>query len=153
MGLTYVSISALLLAAAIHAAEPVSDNWKSMSDQALVLFRNKDYAESIRVTEKALQKAEAEFGADSLQVAESAGNLSALYRLESKRLKDRAVAIRKKHGLQGVPLGIETEAFFDEVDRARQSLPRGEGQSEQQRATPLSPTQQFAPANEASPHR
>ena len=111
-----------MLCSVAVAAEPVS--WKGLTDQAFELYKARRYEEAVAITKQALTIAEQTFGADGLPVAESLGNLAALYRLqgkeaEAKPLKDRAVAIRKQHGLDGIPLGLESEAFFDQVARIR----------------------------------
>ena len=116
-------LPALLCAATARAEERAS--WQQLTDQAMALYRQQRYAEAADVTRQALTLAEQAFGADSLPVAESLGNLAALYRVQGNTqaaapLKERAKIIRQQHGLHGVPLGLESEAFFDEVGRHMQ---------------------------------
>ncbi len=97
---------------------------QKLEDQAFELFRNKQYDQAITVTQEALRIAEQQFGPDSLEAAKFLGNLGWLYRRKNKETEakihlDKARTIREQHGVTGVPLGIQTEAFFDEVDRLR----------------------------------
>ena len=103
-------------------AQPPEISWKQLSDSAFKEYRKGNYSGSIHYTQQALAAARKEFGEGSLQEAESMGNLSALYRVESKILKEKSSAIRRKNGLDGVPLGIQSEIFFDEVQAARSQL-------------------------------
>lgn len=114
----------LLITSSITFADE-SVSWQKLTDDAFALYKEGNYKESITVTKKALDIAKQQFGPESLQAAESTGNLSALYYtqgndVEAKKLSENAQFIRKKHGMTGVPLGLQTEAFFDRVERARQ---------------------------------
>lgn len=73
------------------------------------------YELSAEATARALAIAEQQSGENSQQAAKFAGNLGALYNLlgrekEAEQLLNRARRIR---GSSGVPLGLQTEAFFE----------------------------------------
>ncbi len=109
------------LATSVFAEDP---SLKELEDQAFGLYKNKQYDQATVVTQKALKIAEQQFGRTSLEAAKFLGNLGWLYRLQDKEAEakinlDKALAIRKQHGTTGVPLGIQTEAFFDEVDKRK----------------------------------
>jgi len=72
------------------------------------------YELAAAATKRALEITQERYGEQSRQVAKFAGNLGALYKLlgrekEGKQLLSRARRIR---GSSGVPLGLQTEAFF-----------------------------------------
>ncbi len=116
---------------------------KELEDQAFDFYQDKQYDQAIAVTQKALQIVEQQFGSDSLEAAKFLGNLGWLYRLENNEAEakvnlDQARAIRAQHGATGVPLGIQTEAFFSEVDRLKGVIAEKQiqGQSETIQETP-----------------
>jgi tetratricopeptide (TPR) repeat protein len=100
------------------------NTWRSFTEQAFRLYKEKEYKEATAVTEKALKIAKKEFGEGSLEVAESLGNLAALYDIqgeakEAEPFFEQARTIREKHGERGIPLGIQTEVFFKKVAQGR----------------------------------
>lgn len=99
-------------------------SWKKFTEEAFRLYKNGEYEKAIQRTRDALEMAKKEFGSESLQVAESIGNLAALYEIsgqttESGALYEQARAIRTKHGQKGIPLGIQSEVFFDRVEKLK----------------------------------
>jgi len=105
------------------AAEPSS--WKELNEQALRLYQKSKYMEATEVTKKALEIAKQQFGYQSLEAAESLGNLGALYEIqgnsgEAKPLYKQAREIRAKYGRKGIPLGIQTEVFFRMLIKERE---------------------------------
>ncbi len=101
-----------------------SQSWRKLTDEAFAFYQKGKYKEAVAVTQKALEIAKQQFGPESLQFAESTGNLAALYDIqgktaEAKNLYDKARAIRKKHGLDGIPLGLQSEAFFDKAAKGK----------------------------------
>ena len=120
MKITKIAILTLILVSFFICAYAQEKTWRELTNQAFKLYVDKKYAEAIAVTKKTLEIAKKEFGPESLEVAESLGNLAALYELrhhwiKARWLSERAKAIRRKQGFIGVPLGIESEAFFDKV--------------------------------------
>ena len=109
-----------------------SPSWETLKEQAFSLYQARKYAEAIQVTRRALDLARKTYGEEDLKVAESIGNLAALYRLKGEESKAAALfkkarAIRNKRGVTGVPLGIQTEAFFDEVAKRKGEVVRRAG--------------------------
>lgn len=101
-------------------------SWKKFTEEAFRLYKNGEYEKAIQRTRDALEMAKKEFGPESLQVAESIGNLAALYEIsgqttESGALYEQARAIRTKHVQKGIPLGIQSEVFFDRVEKKLKS--------------------------------
>lgn len=103
--------------------------WREITEKAFKAYRAKNFTQAIDLTREALMAAEKEFGPESAEVAWSMADLAALYRVESKGLRERSIAIRNKLGKEGSRVGIATEVFFDEVEERRQQLPVGEPQS------------------------
>ena len=98
-----------------------------LKKNAFILYKEGKYRESIKKTKKALSQAEHTYGNESIEAAEFIGNLSALYRIIGKtkkgeELKLRAKEIRDMHGVSGVPLGIQTEAFFERIIQHRRRV-------------------------------
>ncbi len=98
-----------------------------LEKQAYDLFQNKQYDAAIKVTIEALEITVKEFGSDSLAVAKLLGNLGALYQVvgnevESQKYFDKAKKIRKEHGQTGISVGIESEVFFDQAEKGKNSL-------------------------------
>lgn len=92
-------------------------SWKELNGQALRLYQKGKYMEATEVTKRALGIARQQFGSESLEAAESIGNLGALYEIqgkaeEAKPLYKQAGEIRAKYG-KGTPLGLQTEVMFD----------------------------------------
>ena len=112
----------LLLSNVAFADESLS--WRKLTDKAFALYQKGSYEQSVTITKKALEIAQKQFGPESLQVAESTGNLAALCdiqgeTIEAKNLFDKARDIRKKHGMVGIPLSLQSEAFFDKVEKSK----------------------------------
>lgn len=104
---------------------PISNaaNWEKRRDEALTQYKAKRYPEAIKLAEKAVVSAKAEYGQESREYAQSLNDLAALYRVQSKMFRNQAQAIRQKLGITGNMLGISTEVFFDEVEDARSAVP------------------------------
>ena len=100
------------------------DSLKLLKNQAFAMYRKGDYQTATQLTERAVAIAQGHYGPRSLETAEFIGNLSALHRLtgdeaKADELRKNATEIRREHGQTGVPIGIQTEAFFESVMRAR----------------------------------
>ena len=103
-----------------QAPAPPEDqpSFEELTRTAERLYRQQQLEAAVQAAEQALRIAERQFTADDLRMAEALGNLGALYRLQGRDdagqpLLDRALAIRVKHGVTGIPLGMQSEAFFD----------------------------------------
>ena len=107
----------------------ISLNWafaeegNSLNDlkkQAGQYYAAENYSKAVDVTRQALTMAQKQFGPESLEAAELLGNLGSLYLLQNKtaqgqQLLEEAKRIRDKHGFTGIPLGIQSEVFFNFV--------------------------------------
>ncbi|MBI3899248.1 MAG: phosphate/phosphite/phosphonate ABC transporter substrate-binding protein [Gammaproteobacteria bacterium] len=103
-------IFAVLLFVLTHGVSVASEtSWKALTEQALTVYRQGDPQRAIELTQHALLVAKAEFGAESLETAESMGNLAALYRVQSPRLRDSAARIREQRGRAPAPSGLQSE--------------------------------------------
>jgi tetratricopeptide (TPR) repeat protein len=116
--------SMLIVVELVSAAAAGELSWANLKEEAWTLYKSGKYAQAIRVTKKAAEVAQQEFGKDDLRLAESLGNLGALFRRERKEqlaklYLDQAKAIREKHRQDGLPPGIQTEEFFDRVAKLK----------------------------------
>lgn len=113
---------------------PISNasTWEKLRDDALTHYKAERTPEAIKLAEKAVVSAKAEYGAESREYAQSLNDLAALYRVQSKKFRNQAQAIRQKLGISGNMLGISTEVFFDEIEEARSAVP-GAAQADPQR--------------------
>lgn len=110
-------------------------SWRKLTDDAYAIYMQDQpghVEEGIRLTREALDLAQREFGAESLEAAESMGNLGALYRRQGavdagKQLIERARSIRSARGITGTHIGLElriedefmAESYAESVKQAR----------------------------------
>ena len=125
-GLSYAFVS---VTAPFVAADQSS--WQDLTKQTDRLYQEHRLGEAVTVAEQTLRVAQQQFGSNSLELATSLGNLGALYRLQGRERKgvellNQARAIRDRHGEIGIPLGVQSEAFFDLVQRRREAMFRQE---------------------------
>ena len=118
-------INIFILGVTVLSCQCHAESIDDYKNQALKFYQKKDYQNAVEVTKKALKLAQQQFGEDSLQAAEFLGNLGGLYLLQNKtkegqELLKKARSIRDKNQVTGISLGVQSEAFFDMVDRRRE---------------------------------
>jgi len=129
-----LTLSLLIVAFTQLAAPPGSaPTYQALMAEALSSYQRQEYEQAIVSTQHAMTLARVEYGSRSLEFADAAGALGALYRVQAKDLRALAASIRSAHGRQGPHLGIESEVFFREVDENKQRLPSGEPSVEQKK--------------------
>src|SRR6266850_186203 len=129
-----LTLSLFIVAFTQLAAPPGSaPTYQALMAEALSSYHREEYEQAIVSTQHAMTLARVEYGPQSLEFADAAGALGALYRVHAKDLRALAAEIRSKHGRQGPSLGIESEAFFREVDDNKQRLRKGEPSIEQRK--------------------
>jgi hypothetical protein len=115
------------------------NSWKHLDDVAYKQYKNGQIEAAIKTTEQAAQIAQIEYGKESSEVATSLGNLGALHRAHGNPSKGdplirKAKAIRDRKGILGVPIGIQTEVFFDEAAKTKSKNVQSADQPEPQRS-------------------
>ena len=114
----YVTLSLVSFVTTSNAA-----TWEKLREEALTQYQSKNYPKAIASAEKAVASAKTQYGLESREYAQSLDDLSALYRVQGKALKNQAQALKKKLGITGNIVGLSTEVFFDEVEEAHSTSP------------------------------
>src|SRR5262249_22234948 len=115
-------IVAVLTLNAVIAAE--EETWVHLTNDAKSLYFRGQYKQALEVTKHALEVAKKQYGLQTERTAQSLGDLGALYQHQGNEAKGntflrQASDIRKKLGIKGIPLSIESEEFFLRVERRK----------------------------------
>jgi tetratricopeptide (TPR) repeat protein len=90
-----------LLGISVGGSVQAAEAWKDLNNQVLQLYKAGTFGQALPVAERALQKAETEFGKNSPETALSLNNLALLYKTQGKydeaiRLYEQSLAVAEK---------------------------------------------------------
>lgn len=116
----FVFCALLCFACTAYPQQGPASRWQELTQEAYALYQQGDIEQAVKVTEEALASAEEEFGPESIQAAQSMGNLGALYGLLEKRqesweLYKKSAEIRDRYNA-GVPDDIQRAVFYQQVN-------------------------------------
>ena len=110
----------IAMCSCVVAATAQEASWEELTTEAHRLYQRAEFDHAIETARHALRAAERQFGAKSLQAAQSLADLSTLYRVvgrvaEARTTLKRALTIREKQGLTTMPGGLHREVIMDEA--------------------------------------
>lgn len=116
----FVFLLAFSFVTRVCAQQETVSRWQELTQTAFELYQQGNIEQAIKITEEALDVASEDYGPESIQAAQSMGNLSALYGLvdrkeEAWHLYKKSWEIRNRYNA-GVPDDIQRAVFFEQVN-------------------------------------